>query len=246
MELVILSFVAGVLTVAAPCILPLLPIIIGGTAISEQDKKSRNWFTPLVITGSLAVSVIVFTLLLKATTVLLGVPQIVWNVIAGGVVLLFGLNLLFPVLWERAMIATGLHVASNHWLAFSYKQKGITRDVLVGAALGPVFSSCSPTYALIVAAVLPASFAKGLLYLCFYALGLATILLVVAVAGQAAVKKLGWLTNPNGVFRKTIGVLFIIVGIAVIFGLDRKFQAFVLERGWYDPIMQLEQKLDIE
>ncbi|HSE61633.1 MAG TPA: cytochrome c biogenesis protein CcdA [Candidatus Saccharimonadales bacterium] len=245
MELAILSFIAGVLTVAAPCILPLLPVIIGGTV--AQDKSAQHmWYRPLVIVGSLAASVVVFTLLLKATTALLGVPQTVWNVVAGGIVLLFGLNLLAPVVWEKFMLATGLYAKSNQLLGFSSKQKGVMRDVLLGAALGPVFSSCSPTYALIVAAILPASFAQGVTYLIFYAAGLAAVLLLIAVAGQSVVRKLGWLSNPEGWFRRTIGVLFVIVGVAVMVGLDRKFQAFVLEQGWYDPIMKLEQRLDFK
>ncbi len=245
MELLVLSFIAGVLTVAAPCILPLLPVIVGGS-VAAGDPKRKAWFRPLIVTASLAASVVLFTLLLKASTVLLGVPQEVWNALAGGIVLLFGCNLLFPTIWEKLMVATGFNVKTNKLLGASYGKKGAAHDVLLGAALGPVFSSCSPTYALIVAAVLPASFAQGLLYLIAYAAGLAAILLLVAIAGQGLARKLGWLSNPKGWFRRTIGVLFVVVGVAVIFGLDRKFQAFVLEQGWYDPIMQLEKRLDIE
>lgn len=245
MALLILSFIAGVLTVAAPCILPLLPVIVGGSVLDGQDQK-KNWYRPLVIATSLAVSVVLFTLLLKATTTLLGVPQMVWSVISGVIVILLGLNLLFPLAWEKLMIATRLPISSNKLLGKTLGQNGLGKDILTGAALGPVFSSCSPTYALIVAAVLPASFAKGLLYLIAYAIGLASVLLLVAIAGQAAVKKLGWLSNPQGWFRRVMGVLFIIVGLAVLLGIDKKFQTYVLENGWYDPIMRLEERLNIE
>ena len=51
---------------------------------------------------------------------------------------------------------------------------------MIGAALGPVFSSCSPTYALIVATVLPQSFLSGLFYISVYVIGLALMLLLVA------------------------------------------------------------------
>lgn len=245
MALLILSFIAGVLTVAAPCILPLLPIVVGGSVVGAGDQK-KLWYRPVVIALSLAGSVVLFTLLLKATTTLLGVPQMVWSTISGIIVLLFGLNLLFPAAWEKLMIATRLPITSNALLGKTLGQKGIGKDILMGAALGPVFSSCSPTYALIVAAVLPESFAKGLAYLLAYAIGLASVLLLVAFAGQAAVKKMGWLSDPSGWFRKTVGVLFIIVGLAVLFGVDKKIQTYVLENGWYDPIMRLEQRLNIE
>jgi cytochrome c biogenesis protein CcdA len=246
MALLILSFIAGVLTVAAPCILPLLPIIVGGSVSSDEADNKKRWYRPLVVTTSLAVSVVVFTLLLKATTTLLGVPQMVWSLISGVIVITLGLNLLFPMMWEKLMIATRLPISSNKLLGKTVGQNSLGKDILTGAALGPVFSSCSPTYALIVAAVLPESFGRGLLYLIAYALGLASVLLLVAIAGQAAVRKLGWLSDPNGWFRRIMGILFIIVGMAVLFGVDKKFQAYVLESGWYDPIMRLEQSLNIE
>lgn len=243
MHLLVVSYFAGVLTAAAPCILPLLPVIVGGSALSGDRKE--HWWRPLIIVGSLALSVVVFTLLLKATTALLGVPQILWNAISGGIVLLFGVSLLFPRVWETFVLRSGFYNQSNRLMQKAGSAKpGVTREALLGAALGPVFTSCSPTYALVVAVVLPQSFAQGLLYLISYALGLASILLLIALAGQSLVSKLGWLSNPSGWFRRVVGVIFVIVGLAVLTGLDRSFQTYVLERGWYDPIMRLEQSLE--
>ena len=245
MHLLIVSYFAGVLTVAAPCILPLLPVIVGGSIAVDGTKK--HWWRPLVITGSLAASVVLFTLLLKATTSLLGVPQIVWNSISGVIVLLFGISLLFPHIWEWFALKSGLYGQSNRLMQKTGQtHSGLGKDVLMGASLGPVFSSCSPTYALIVAVVLPTSFYQGLGYLIAYALGLATILLLIAVAGQSLVRKLGWLSNPSGLFRRVVGILFVLVGFAVLTGLDRSFQSYALEQGWYDPIMKLEQSLNLE
>lgn len=242
--LLLLSFVAGVLTVAAPCVLPLLPVIVGGSIVrtdADAATAQRQWFRPVVIAASLATSVVLFTLLLKATTALLGVPQVVWQLIAGGIVLLFGLTMLFPVLWERIMTATGLQRRANTALDSSYRRSGVGGDILLGAALGPAFSSCSPTYALIIAAVLPVSFAEGLVYIVVYALGLAIALLLVALLGQAFARKLGWLSSPSGWFRRIVGVLLVVVGLAVILGLDKQLQAFILEQGWYDPIQRFEE-----
>jgi cytochrome c-type biogenesis protein len=244
MLLLISSFLAGVLTVAAPCILPLLPVIVGGTIIRGQDSKREiSRLRPAIIALSLAASVVVFTLLLKASTSLLGVPVEVWRFVAGGIVLLLGLNFLFPNAWTKLMIRTGGEVGSNKLLNKFIKKEGYTGDVLTGAALGPVFSSCSPTYAFIVAAVLPASFAQGLAYLLAYALGLSLALLAVGYAGQKAVRKLGWFSDPHGTFRKVIAILFIITGLVVIAGWDKTAQSYILERGWYSPVENIELKL---
>lgn len=243
MEFLIVSFMAGVLTAVAPCIFPLLPVIVGGSVLESGSKK--QWWRPLLITGSLALSVILFTLLLKASTSLLNVPQVVWNIISGSIVVLLGLTNLFPHAWEVISVKTGLQLKSSQLMQkSSTKKSGFLKDILMGVSLGPVFSSCSPTYALIVAVVLPKSFLQGFVYLIYYALGLAVILLVIAFAGQSIIKKLGWLSSPSGWFRKVLGVLFIIVGLAVMTGLDKDFQAFVIGQGWYDPITKIEQRLN--
>lgn len=239
MTLFIVSFVAGVLTILAPCVLPLIPVIIGGSI----GRSNQSWRRPVVITLSLAVSIVVFTLLLKATTLLLGIPTAVWQIISGSIVLLFGVSMLFPKIWEEFMIRSRLQARGSQLLGMASPRKTITGDVLLGVALGPVFSSCSPTFALILAAVLPVSIGVGVLYLIAYAVGLSLALLLAVLVGQTAISRLGWALNPRGIFVRVIGSIFIIVGIALVFGLDKLAQAWILDQGWYDPISQLEQLL---
>lgn len=241
-ELLVVAFVAGILTVLAPCILPLLPVVVGGSGLHDTSARV-SLKRPIVTVLSLVVSIIIFTLLLKSTTLLLGIPATIWNSISGGIIILFGINLLFPAVWENIMIKTGLQARSNRLLAASQTKTAIKKDILLGAALGPVFNSCSPTYALIVAIILPASFGVGLGYLASYALGLGAILLLVSVFGRILVAKMKWMSNPNGWFQKLIGVIFVIVGVLILFGIDKKIQAFVLEQGWYDPISSIEKAL---
>lgn len=224
----------------------MLPVVIGGSTLHSNDTKKVSLRHPLTIIVSLTISIIAFTLLLKASTALLGIPTAVWSTIAGGIILLFGINLLFPVLWEKVMVATGIATLSNRLMGKSQQSKGIKRDILLGSALGPIFNSCSPTYALIVAVILPASFVNGLGYLIAYSLGLGSILLLIAIFGRIIVSKLKWASNPRGLFQKIIGVIFIIVGLAVMLGLDKMAQTFVLENGLYDPIMNIERNLDVQ
>jgi cytochrome c-type biogenesis protein len=243
MLLLILSFMAGILTVAAPCVLPLLPVIVGGSLIEDDEQTShRKWSRPLVIACSLAASVVIFTLLLKATTALLGIPVMVWQIIAGGVVAVLGLQFIFPRWWENISGRFNFLGRSYVTLGKAEKRGGNSGDILIGAALGPVFSSCSPTYAFIVAVVLPTSFATGLSYLVAYAIGMSVTLLLVAYLGRAFANRLGWLSDSDGKFKKIIGVLFVAVGFSVMFGLDKKLQTFVLDAGWYDPISNLESR----
>jgi len=88
--------------------------------------------------------------------------------------------------------------------------------------------------------VLPVSFGEGLVYITVYAAGLAVTLMFVAYLGRSVARQLGWLADPAGWFRRSIGVVFILVGFAVVFGFDKTLQSLVLDLGWYDPIAGLE------
>ncbi|GAA1467301.1 cytochrome c biogenesis CcdA family protein [Microbacterium thalassium] len=246
LALTFVSFAAGVLTVLAPCVLPLLPVIVGGTAAradADAGVAERRWFRPLVIAAALAASVVAFTLLLKATSALLGVPAWVWQTVSGVIVAVLGLTMLFPGLWERVTVAAGWQAGGGRLLDRGYRRGGLTGDIALGAALGPAFSSCSPTYALIVATVLPATFAAGVVYVSAYAIGLALALLGIALAGTALVRKLGWLADPHGIFRRVMGGLLVVVGLGIALGWDRALQTWILDQGWYEPIENLEKML---
>lgn len=238
MTLLVLSFVAGVLTVLAPCILPLLPIIIGKSVEDEESK-----IKPIIITASLAVSIILFTLVLKVSTVFISVPESVWSSISAIIIILFGLISLFPHAWEKISTRFNFLGKSNKLLASTRKNKTYLGEIMMGAALGPVFSSCSPTYFVILATVLPQSFGVGLVYLGVYAAGLSIILLLISYLGQKFVKKVEWASNPNGIFKRGLGVVFILVGIFIITGFDKKIQTFILDKGYFNSTKIEDQLL---
>ncbi|MNR44004.1 hypothetical protein D3C85_1626900 [compost metagenome] len=81
----------------------------------------------------------------------------------------------------------------------------------------------------------------GLGYLVAYAIGLGVVLLLISIFGRVLVAKLKWMSNPNGVFQKIIGIIFITVGLVVMLGIDKQVQTLVLDQGWYDPILKIEE-----
>ncbi len=234
----ILSLVAGFLSVLAPCILPLLPIIIGGSFADKEDKKR-----PYIITASLVLSLIAFTLLLKASTSLIGIEPKVWSYLSGGIVIALGLAMLFPDFWDKIIIKIGLQSKSQKLLGEAGQAKNHNLSaILTGLALGPVFSSCSPMYAWVIATVLPENTTKGLIYLVMYCVGLAIALLGIALLGKRLLDKIGWLSDPRGLFQKSIAILFIIVGLVVATGYDKKIQSYLVEQDFIN-IKVLEESL---
>lgn len=238
MAFIFLAFIAGVLTVLAPCILPLLPVIVGHS-ISDNTPSLRRLFVVII---SLGLSIILFTLILKVSTLFIDIPQDFWKYFSGGIIFIFGFVTIFPSVWERLSFNAFINRKSNQALGLGYKKDSIWGDIIVGASLGPIFSACSPTYFIILATVLPASFLLGIIYLSIYAFGLGLALFIIAFAGQKIIQKLGLLADTRGYFKKTIGFLFILVAVLILSGYDKKFQTYLLDRGYFDAT-KIEQDL---
>ncbi len=236
MELLFLSLLAGALTILSPCVLPILPVVLAGS-VGEKNKRA-----PLVIIGSLIVSVVIFTLLIKGSTLLLGVPSSVWLIVSGALVTFIGLTFLFPAIWEWLSMKLRLQEKAGRLSAKSNSTTGTPRNVLLGLSLGPVFTSCSPTYGLILATVLPASLTAGISNLIAYSLGLGAVLLAVAFGGQRITKHLGWATDPKGKFRRGLGIFLIIVGLLITTGFIKNVEAWLIDRGLLGTVA-LEQRL---
>lgn len=237
MTILLISFLAGALTVLAPCVLPLLPVVIG----SGVDARSKA--TPYIVIGSLAVSILVFTFLLKVSTAFITIPPYVWSYLSGGIIFGFGLILLFPQLWESLPFINKSSIEANKLMGTGHQKKSIWGDIIVGAALGPVFSTCSPTYFVILATVLPASFFLGTIYLLAYIFGLVLVLILIATLGQKIITKLQIAADGKSVFKKIIGAVFILVGLAIISGYDKQIETKILDSGYFNIVNNIDQNL---
>lgn len=244
------ALVAGVLTTLAPCVLPLLPVIVGGSmagALTEEvpqvaatsatggvatAKRSRvrsaSVRRALVITTSLGASILVFTLTLKASTTLIGIPPQAWQWVSGTILIALGIVGAFPGLWERLSARLGLQARTSQRLGSARRREGLLGEALTGAALGPVFTSCSPLYGYVIVTVLPAEPARGMVLLGTYIVGLCATLLVIALAGQRVVARFGWAADSHGWFRRSLGWVFIAVGLLVATGWMKAIETWLL------------------
>jgi cytochrome c-type biogenesis protein len=245
------ALIAGALTTLAPCVLPLLPVIVGSSLASpagaSPDAAASGGIATattvrttarrraLVITVSLGASIFVFTLALKASTALIGIPPEVWQWVSGGLLVGLGLVALFPQLWERLSVALQLQSRSTAGLTAARNRDGVTGQVLTGAALGPVFTSCSPLYGYVIVTVLPADLSYGLLLLAAYVAGLCGTLLAISLLGQRAVVGARWAADPHGWFRRSLGAVFVLIGVLVITGGMREIEAWLIEHSPVQP-----------
>jgi cytochrome c biogenesis protein CcdA/thiol-disulfide isomerase/thioredoxin len=219
MFLLFTSFVSGVLTVLTPCVLPVLPIILGGSMNDKANKK-------VVVIGSFIISIVLFTLLLKFFSIFANVPENFWQYISGSLIIFLGLTFLFPNLWNKVFLHRALKNTGEKINSLKNNTKSVKTDfwknILTGLALGPIFSSCSPTYFLILATVLPVSLYLGIVYLFAYAVGLGFALFLISAIGDKLLNKIEFI-NTN-MFKIIIGVLFVIVGVLIFTGLNKELE----------------------
>ncbi len=238
MLLILVSFMAWVLTILAPCVLPLLPIILW-SSIEDSEDKSR----PYIIIASLSLSIIIFSLLLKATTLFIWVDPIIWKLFSWVILILFWIITIFPNLWKDITTKFWFSDKSNNNLQESSNKKWLLWSILVWFSLWPVFSSCSPTYAVILAVILPLSFFAWIINLLAYVLWLAIMLLLISLLWQKIVRKMKWVSSSNWIFKKVLWIIFLIVWISIIMGYDKILEAKILESWYFQSLGNIESKI---
>ena len=204
------AFAAGVITSLSPCVLPVLPLILAGSASSADRRR------PYVIIAGLILSFTVFTLAGGALLSALGLPEDLLRDLAIAAMLLMAASLLSKrVAWllERPLL-------------FLTRRRPSTdgNGLVLGLSLGLVFVPCAgPVLAAV--SVLSASGEVGLrivLVTAAYALGAAIPMLAIAIGGQRLTSGVTFLRTHAATTRTAAGVLLGVGALAIAFGLDQR------------------------
>lgn len=218
--LTIFAFLAGVVTILSPCILPLLPIIL-----SSVDGTGRQKPTGVVV-GFVA-SFTFFTLFLSTIVKLSGIPSESLRFLSIVVIALFGASLLIP----QVQLYTERLFSRLSALMPSRQQKpGFWGGVVIGLSLGLLWTPCvGPILASVISLAITGTVTAQAFVITFaYALGTAIPMFGIMLAGSSALNKVPWLVKNTGNIQKIFGVLMVLTAIAIYFNLDRRFQTFVL------------------
>ena len=215
-----IGFAAGVITAVSPCILPVLPIVLAGGASSESRRR------PLAIVAGLVTSFTAFTLAAASLLSALGLPQDLLRNVAIGLLFVLAATLFFPrlaILLERPFAFLSRRRAGDLGGGF-----------LLGTSLGLVFVPCAgPVLATVT--VLGAQHRVGLdtvLLTLAYAVGVAIPMLLVALGGQRASRRL---RAGGPAFPRVMGVVLAAAAVAIVFNLDRSLQTHL---GGYTNALQ--------
>lgn len=129
------SVVAGLLSTLSPCVLPLVPILVG-TALTAHRLG------PVVLALGLALSFTVVGLFLATVGVMVGLDQGIFRAIAAGLLIVFGLILLSGRLQQRFVAATSGLSGAGQPLLERISGDTLTGQLLLGLVLGVVWSLC--------------------------------------------------------------------------------------------------------
>jgi cytochrome c biogenesis protein CcdA/thiol-disulfide isomerase/thioredoxin len=212
--LIVVGLLAGVITAISPCVLPVLPILLAGSAAGPPRR-------PYAIVAGLVASFTVFTLFAAALLDAVGLPDDFLRNLALVLLFVVAATLLFPRVGELVSVPLS---------RLARRPAGdLGGGFLLGASLGLVFVPCAgPVLAAV--AVLAADRdvgVDGFVLTLSYAVGAGLPMLAVAVAGQHALTRTKALQARAATVRRALGAVIAATALAIVLELDRPFQTSV-------------------
>ena len=225
MTLLGLAFLAGILSTLSPCVLPLLPLVLGAAAAAHRGG-------PLALACGLAVSFVAIGLFVATIGFSIGLDSGVFR--DAGAVLMIGIGAILTVpAWQTRLAVAGGPVAGWAGRRFGGMPGiGMRGQFGVGVLLGAVWSPCvGPTLG---AASLLAAQGKDLprvgLTMLVFGIGAALPLVVLGgLSREVLMRFRDRLLAAGRGAKAALGVLLVLVGIAIVSGLDRQFEAALVD-----------------
>jgi cytochrome c-type biogenesis protein len=219
----VFSFLAGGLVTLSPCVLPLLPLIMGGAV-------SKNRFAPFQIAFGLVVS---FTLIGAITSLFAQwVDGEIVRLLSASLMIVGGLIVVIPCarsLLEQQMLPivqkasnASIRLQSDHFLS----------NLGLGALLGAIWSPCvGPILGIAIGyAATTENFIRGTSLIFAFSLGSAVPLILATYFSRGLFQKIGRLSAPwTKRLTTALGFVIIFVGLATLSGLDKKLERAALK-----------------
>ena len=217
----VLALLAGIVTIAAPCTLPMLPILLGASV--GHTGKAR----PAMIALGFVVSFSAVALLLSAITRVFDFdPNVLRN--AAAILLLgFGALMIWPAPFEWLSIRLGGFI--NGVGRRHAARHGALGGFVLGTTLGLVWTPCAgPVLGSILTIVATSKdTAWASLLLVVYAIGAAIPMLAIAYGGQAVTTRVRSIARISPRLQQGFGVIVIAFAIASYFQYDTLIVAWL-------------------
>ena len=222
--LLVFAFLAGIVTILSPCILPILPVIL---ATSATDLGSRR--KPYGIVVGFILSFTFFTLFLSSIVKLFGVSSDLLRTISIIVIALFGLSLLLP---RFNQLVETLFSRLSSSLPHPSRQDGFGGGVMLGLSLGLLWTPCvGPILASVISLAVAGTITREAFFITLaYSLGTAIPMYLVIRSGQKLFTRVPWLLQNTTKIQRGFGVVMLALSLALYTGFDRSFESYVISR----------------
>jgi cytochrome c-type biogenesis protein len=232
-----LAFLAGILSTLSPCVLPLLPIVLG-TALSEHRAG------PLALAGGLALSFVAIGLVVATVGFTIGLDAGVFRMAAGVLLIGIGIVLLMPPLQARFALAAGPVGNWTEQRFGGFSSAGLGGQFAVGVLLGAVWSPCvGPTLG---AASVLASQGEHLgavaVTMLAFGIGAALPLMLLGLVSREAM--LRWRARLLAAGQRgkiVMGVVLAATGLLIVTGADKDIETALVEASpvWLNELTTL-------
>jgi cytochrome c-type biogenesis protein len=216
-----LAFLAGLLSILSPCVLPLVPIVLG-TALSEHRLG------PVALAAGLALSFVAIGLFVALFGFAIGLDGGFFRAVGALMLLAVGVLMVVPNLSTKLAVAAG---PAGNWAEQQFggfSTIGLWGQFGVGLLLGMVWSPCvGPTLG---AASILAAQGKDLGQvagtMAMFGVGSSVPLLLLGlVSRQQVLRWRGALGRTGFMLKTALGVLLLMLSGSILFGVDRVIEA---------------------
>lgn len=217
------AFLAGIITILSPCILPILPIILSATIGGRDIGKSR----PMGVVLGFIASFTFFTLFLSTIVRVSGISADTLRFVSVIVIAGFGVSLLIP---RFQLLGEQLFSKLARFVPQGNTKTGFGSGIVVGLSIGLLWTPCvGPILASVISLAITGTVTFDAFTITLaYSLGTAIPMFAIMVGGQNALRKVPWLLANTARIQKVFGILMIITALAILNNVDRKFQTFIL------------------
>jgi cytochrome c-type biogenesis protein len=219
-----LAFLAGLVSILSPCVLPLLPIVLA-TAVSKHRLG------PLALAAGLAISFVVIGLFIALIGFAIGLDARIFRFIAAILLVTIGVLLILPAAQTR--FATSLGPLSGWAEARTgrFDDAGLAGQFAIGLLLGVIWTPCvGPTLG--AASILAArgeNLAHVFLIMTTFGLGAALPLLALGTLSRGLILRLRDRMLATGRHGKMLlGAILIGLGVLILSGLDKRLEAYLV------------------
>jgi cytochrome c biogenesis protein CcdA/thiol-disulfide isomerase/thioredoxin len=222
--LIAFAFLAGIVTILSPCILPILPIILSSTIGGQNVGRAR----PVGVVIGFILSFTFFTLFLSTIVKISGISADFLRVLSVVVIAGFGISLLLP---QFQVLVERLFSRFASIIPQTTPKPGLSGGLVVGLSLGLLWTPCvGPILASVISLALTGTVTlDAFLITLAYASGTALPMFLILLGGQNALKRVPWLLANSGKIQKVFGVIMIATALGILTNVDRAFQTWVLQ-----------------